>query len=73
MVVLVSYVTQVLQSEALLKDVVSEADADWGRAYGERPYFERDGHRPHPEDPYTLASVRDALTHLLARATRDDE
>ena len=38
MVVLVSYVTQVLQSEALLKELVSEADAEWGRAYGERPY-----------------------------------
>jgi hypothetical protein len=73
MVVLVSYVNQVLQSEALLTDLVSEADAEWGRAYGERPYFEREGHRPHPEDPYTLASVRDALRQLIARATRDDE
>ena len=71
--VLVSSVTHVLQSEALLTELVREADADWGRAYGARPYFARDGHRPHPEDPYTLAAGRDALRPLLARATRDEE
>ena len=61
MVVLVSYVNHVLQSEMLLKDLVCEADAAWGRAYDERPYFEREGRPSSPEDPYTLASVHDAL------------
>ena len=73
MVVLVSHVNQVLQSDMLLKDLVREADAEWGQAYGERPYFERAGPPPHPDDPYTLASVRHALTQLLERATRDEE
>ena len=44
MVVLVNYVHQVLQSDMLLKDLVREADAAWGRAYDARPYFEREGH-----------------------------
>jgi len=72
MVVLVSYVNQVLQSAMLLKDLVREADAEWGRAYDERPYFEREGHPSHPDDPYTLASVHDALRQLVERAMRDD-
>jgi|RhiMethySRZTD1v2_1073278.scaffolds.fasta_scaffold1289896_1 hypothetical protein len=73
MVVLVSYVNQVLQSAMLLKDLVREADAEWGRAYDERPYFEREGQPSYPDDPYTLASVHDALRQLVERATRDDE
>jgi hypothetical protein len=71
MVVLVSYVNHVLQSAMLLQDLVREADAAWGRAYDERPYFERAGQPSPPEDPYTLASVHDALRQLVERATRD--
>jgi hypothetical protein len=71
-VVLVGYLNQVLKSETLLNDLVREADAEWGRALGDRPHFEREGHPPHPDDPYTLASVRNALTQLLQRATRDE-
>src|SRR5262249_42991401 len=72
MVVVVRDVTQVLQSDMLLKDLVREADAAWGRAYDERPYFERAGQPSHPADPYTLASVHDALRQLVERATRDE-
>jgi broad specificity phosphatase PhoE len=68
-VVLAGYVDQVLKSETLLKELVREADAEWGRTLGDRPHFEREGHPPHPDDPYTLASVRNALTQLVQKAT----
>jgi len=34
------------------------------RIFGERPYFEKAEAPAHPDDPYTLASVRDTLTRL---------
>jgi hypothetical protein len=69
-IVLDGYLDQVLESETLLKDLVREADAEWGRTVGERPHFDRQGHSPHPDDPYTLASVRTALTQLVQTAAR---
>jgi hypothetical protein len=44
--------------------VVREADVEWGRVFGERPFFEQEGRPPHPDDPYTLESVRAELTRL---------
>ena len=69
-VVLARYVNQVLNSETMLKDLVREADVEWGRTLGDRPHFEREGRPPDPDDPYTLPSVRNALTQLLQNATR---
>lgn len=54
--------------EGLLHDFVRQVDMRWGKMYGERPYFERPGHPPHPEDEYTYASVRTQLIELLATA-----
>jgi len=48
-----------------LKEIVSEADVEWGRAMDERPHFERDGAPPHPNDPYTLEDVRTTLSEAL--------
>jgi hypothetical protein len=62
--VLAGHVRQLLDSEYRLKELVREADAEWGRVYGERPRFEKDGCPPTPDDPYTLESVRTALTQL---------
>ncbi|HQR07158.1 MAG TPA: hypothetical protein PLN21_10070 [Gemmatales bacterium] len=56
----------VLASELRLHDVVTDADIEWGRITGERPFFEREGSPPHPDDPYTLQSVRAILSELLA-------
>lgn len=56
----------VLASELRLRDVVTDADIEWGRITGERPFFEKEGSSPHPDDPFTLQSVRTALTELLA-------
>jgi len=61
------YCRGVLASDSLLREIVSEADVEWGRAMDERPHFERDGAAAHPDDPYTLESVRRALAELLAR------
>jgi hypothetical protein len=64
LVVLAGYCQRVLDSEYLLEELVREADVEWGHVMGERPYFEREG-SPHPDDPYTVESVRNALTELL--------
>src|SRR5262249_40588089 len=53
-----------LASEYGLKELVREADVGGGRVFGERPRFEKDGCPPAPDDPYTLESVRTALTRL---------
>lgn len=65
-VALAGYVRHVLDSEYRLRELVREADVEWGRESGERPYFENDGCPPAPVDPYTLDSVRTALTQLAA-------
>jgi hypothetical protein len=65
LVVLGNYCQQVLDSEYLLKEVVREADIEWGRVMGERPYFEREGSSPDPDDCYTVESVRARLSDLV--------
>ena len=69
LVVLGAYVHRVLDSDYMLKDLVRQADEDWGRMQGERPHFEVDGGQPNPDDPYTLESVRAALSALIGRLT----
>jgi hypothetical protein len=64
LVVLGGFVQRVLGSEYLVQELVREADAEWGRVYEERPYFEIDGRPPHQDDPYTIESVRSALSKL---------
>lgn len=64
--VLAGYVRQVLDSEYSLKELVREADVEWGCTFGERPFFEKDGYPPTPDDPYTVESVRASLTQLAA-------
>lgn len=65
LIALASYTRQTLESEPLLQELVREADVEWGRLLGERPYFERPGDPPHPEDPYTMHSVRVTLSQLF--------
>ncbi len=54
-----------MSSEARLRRFVAQVDAEWGRLYSERPYFDPEGAPPRPGDPYTLESVRTALADLL--------
>jgi hypothetical protein len=65
MVVLAGYCQKVLDSDYLLGELVRDADIEWGRVMGERPYFEKKGSDRHPDDPYTVESVRNALSSLL--------
>ena len=71
LVVLASYCQQVLSSGYLLKEVVRDADVEWGRVMSERPYFEKEGSPRHPDDPYTVESVRNALLELLKQLAVD--
>ena len=63
--VLADYIRRVVGSEYLLQDLVREADVEWARAFGVRPHFEHAGSPPHPEDPYTIGSVRIILSRLI--------
>jgi len=65
--VLADYIRQVLGSEHLLAELVREADVEWGRMLAERPYFQRVGRPSHPDDPYTIDSVRITLSQLVEK------
>jgi len=69
LVVLTRCCKRVLDSDYLLEELVRECDVEWGRAMGERPHFERPGSLPHPDDPYTIESVRNALVGLVEQLT----
>jgi hypothetical protein len=62
---LANYFRQLLASENLLKEIVREADVEWGRSMDERPYFDRPDAAPDPDDPYTVEAVRTALADAL--------
>ena len=72
LVVLTAFCQQVLDSDYLLKELVREADVEWGQVQGERPYFEKEGSLPDPKDPYTIRSISDTLSGLLAQLARDN-
>ena len=72
LVVLAGYCRRVLDSEYLLEELVRDADVEWGRVMGERPYFVRPGSPSHPDDPYTVESVRNALSGLLEKLASDE-
>lgn len=65
LVVLAGCCQRILESEFRLKELVRQADVEWGRSMDERPVFESEGSPHDPDDPYTVQSVRNALTGLL--------
>jgi hypothetical protein len=65
LVVLAAFCQLILDSDYLLKELVREADIEWGRLNGERPYFDKDGSSPNPDDPYTFESVHKTLRGLV--------
>jgi hypothetical protein len=69
---LAEYCRTLLAADNLLKDIVGEADVEWGRSMDERPYFDREGATPHADDPYTLESVRKTLSEALGRLTEGE-
>lgn len=64
---LAHYCQQLLDSDYRLKELVREADVEWGRRMGERPHFDREGTSTDPGDPYTADSVRSVLGEILQR------
>jgi hypothetical protein len=65
LIALGGYCRRILSSDYLLSELVRFADVEWGRVFGEQPYFERPGSAAHADDPYTVESVRNALSGLL--------
>jgi hypothetical protein len=65
LIVLAALIQRVLGSDYLIKELVRQADVEWGTTYDERPHFETEGQPPHPDDPYTFESVRTALRQLI--------
>lgn len=57
----------ILTTPEQLHELVRRADVCWGEIYDERPYFQRPGEHPHPNDEYTHDSVRSQLLTLQAR------
>jgi hypothetical protein len=72
LVALTDYCQQLLGSDARMRELVRETDAEWGRVQGERPYFDAEGASPHPDDPYTIDSVRSALSRLVEQLVKGD-
>ncbi|MCP4291315.1 MAG: hypothetical protein GY780_05710 [bacterium] len=63
--VLKEWLPLLLASNSQMQDLVRAADVRWGRQYLERPMFNHPGQEDHPDDPYTLTSVRLQLESLL--------
>ena len=72
LVALADYIQRVLDSEYLLHELVRESDVEWGRVYGERPYFQKEGSPPHQDDPYTAPSVQTTLSQLMEKLAAAD-
>jgi hypothetical protein len=70
--VLAAYCQRILDSDYLLKELVREADVEWGSVQQERPIFEREGSPPNPDDPYTWESVRKTLGSIIAKLAAKD-
>lgn len=58
-------VAQLLETDQLLRDFVTEVDREWGRMYRERPHLEVGDQLADPDDPYTVKSVTDTLSGLM--------
>ncbi len=56
---------RLIGTDDVLQEFVRDVDAEWGRAFDERPHFEKEGSAPHPDDPYTFESVRGKIADLI--------
>jgi hypothetical protein len=67
LVALADYLQRILGNDNLLREIVRNADVEWGRRMDERPHFEREGMAADPDDPYTVENVRQALIDALRK------
>lgn len=58
-------IISILENEQLLYELVKQVDFKWGQLYQEKPYFQRPGQPPHPEDEYSHESVYQVLSEFL--------
>lgn len=61
---------RVIRNDAALAEFTRRVDAMWGEMNDERPHFQQTGDAAHPDDPYTHASVRKSLAHLVELAAQ---
>jgi hypothetical protein len=73
LIVLAGCCQRILGSDHLLEELVRDADIEWGRVLGERPYFEKEGSPAHADDPYTVDSVRKTLSGLLEQLAQGEK
>lgn len=59
-----------LKNDASLEEFTRRVDAMWGVLHDERPHFQTTGAAAHPDDPYTLDSVKQTLSQLAAFAAQ---
>ena len=69
LIALCEYCRRLLYSDYLLKELVRQADVEWGQRMDEQPLFEREGLPSLPGDPYTLESVRGTLSEIVSQLT----
>jgi hypothetical protein len=56
---------KLLAEKILFTDFVRQIDQNWGKKYQEKPHFQTMGQKAHPDDEYTLESVRNSILDLL--------
>ncbi|MDJ0517311.1 MAG: hypothetical protein QNJ74_14035 [Trichodesmium sp. MO_231.B1] len=61
---LLGLLKSILENPPILYELVRQVDMLWGEINNERPYFQRPGQPPHPDDEYTHESVYQQLVEL---------
>ncbi len=61
---LLGLLKSILENPPILYELVRQVDMLWGEINNERPYFQRPGEQPHPDDEYTHESVYQQLVEL---------
>ncbi|MGK7922626.1 MAG: hypothetical protein AB4080_21740 [Trichodesmium sp.] len=61
---LLGLLNSILENPPILYELVRQVDMLWGEMNSERPYFQRPGQQPHPDDEYTHESVYQQLVEL---------
>ncbi|MDY0162167.1 hypothetical protein [Desulfobotulus sp.] len=56
-----------IETPALLHELTRQVDLKWGQIHNEKPFFQKPGEPPHPEDPYSHESVEQKLRELLEK------
>lgn len=51
----------------LLYEITWEVDFTWGQIHNEKPYFQKPGEPPHPDDEYSHETVKEKLKDLLVK------